>query len=71
MKTRTLILGMAALLPLFTGCAAFEQALTQPYQQTYYQQPGYITPNAYGVREFLPVALLQEPGPREPDVGVA
>ena len=48
MKTRTLILGMAALLPLFTGCAAFEQALTQPYQQTYYQQPGYITPNAYG-----------------------
>lgn len=48
MKTHTLILGMAAILPLFTGCAAFDQALTQPYQQqpTYYGQT--IRPNAYG-----------------------
>jgi hypothetical protein len=44
MKTQTLITSIAASLPFLTGCAA----LDQPYQQTYYQQPGYITPNAYG-----------------------
>jgi len=48
MKTQTLIISIAASLPFLTGCAALDQALTQPYQQTYYQQPGYITPNAYG-----------------------
>ena len=47
MKAHTRILSMAAILPLFTGCAAFDQALTQPYQQqTYY--PLTITPNTYG-----------------------
>ena len=49
MKAHALILGMAAILPLFTGCAAFDQALTQRYQQqqTYYPL-SYITPNTYG-----------------------
>ena len=52
MKIQILIMGMSALLLLQTGCAAFNQALSQslnqPYQQpTYYPQT--ITPNAYGL----------------------
>ncbi|MDR3409506.1 MAG: hypothetical protein P4L87_00925 [Formivibrio sp.] len=49
MRTCALIIGIAASLSLFTGCAAFDQALTQPYQQqpTAYGQA--IQPNAYGL----------------------
>jgi len=39
---------MAAILSLFTGCAAFDQALTQPYQQQQTYYPLTITPNTYG-----------------------
>ena len=49
MKTFILIFGVAALLPLLTGCESFNQALAQSYQQRYNQQPDYITPNAYGL----------------------
>ena len=48
-----LIMSAAASLFLLTGCAAFDRALTQSYNQPY-QQPSYypltITPNAYGPR---------------------
>jgi hypothetical protein len=48
MKIQILIMGVSASLFFLTGCAAFDQALTQPYQQPAYY-PQTITPNAYGL----------------------
>jgi hypothetical protein len=46
-RIQTLIVGAAVALSFLTGCAAFDQALTQPRQQQAYY-PLTITPNAYG-----------------------